>query len=143
MIFDFDRTVVLQMLLFAGLMVVLRPLLFEPVLRVFEERERRTEGLRESARKMQQEAGELLRLYDVELLREHEVARQERERMRSETSRLEVELMAEARKNAKKVLSEGCARIDRERQKIAFDLGRNSERLAHGIVEAVLGRPLH
>jgi F-type H+-transporting ATPase subunit b len=143
MIFDFDRTFVLQMLLFAGLIVVLRPLLFEPVLRVFEEREKRTEGLRESARQMQEEAGELLRRYDIELVREHEMVRQERERMHAETSRLEVELMAEARKKAKRLFNEGCEHIDKERQQIAFDLGRNSERLAHNILETVLGRPLH
>ena len=40
MTFDFDLTFVLQMLLFALLIVVLRPLLFDPVLRVFEERRR-------------------------------------------------------------------------------------------------------
>ena len=76
MTFDFDLTFVLQMLLFAALIVVLRPLLFEPVLRVFEERERRTEGARAEARQMQEEAGELLSRYEGELARVHEVARQ-------------------------------------------------------------------
>jgi F-type H+-transporting ATPase subunit b len=55
MAIDFDLTFVLQMLLFAALIVVLRPLLFDPVLRVFEEREKRTDGARQSARQMQEE----------------------------------------------------------------------------------------
>jgi F0F1-type ATP synthase membrane subunit b/b' len=61
MTFDFDLTFVLMMVVFAALIVVLKPLLFEPVLRVFEEREKRTEGARDSARAMQEEAGALLR----------------------------------------------------------------------------------
>jgi hypothetical protein len=56
-VFDFDRTFVLQMLLFALLTVVLRPLLFSPVLRIFEERERRPRGFGEGGQRAT-EAGE-------------------------------------------------------------------------------------
>src|SRR5688572_33202815 len=87
--FDFDLTFVLQMVVFATLIVVLKPLMFEPVLRVFEERERRTEGARDSARAMQEEAGELLSRYEKELAKVHEVARQERDRIRAETAKVE------------------------------------------------------
>ena len=47
---DFDRTFILQMAVFALLIVVLRPLLFDPVLSIFEERERRTDGAKAEAR---------------------------------------------------------------------------------------------
>jgi F-type H+-transporting ATPase subunit b len=143
MTFDFDLTFVLQMLLFAALIVVLRPLLFEPVLRVFEERERRTEGARAEARQMQEEAGELLSRYEGELARVHEVARQERERARAETARAESELMAEARDAANRIVEEGQRQIAQERGRIEFALGRESERLARSVAEAVLGRSLH
>lgn len=143
MVFDFDLTFVPQMLLFALLTVALRPLLFNPVLHIFEERERRTEGARASARQMQEEAGVLLRLYESELASEHEIVRQERERVRHDTARLEAELMREARERAKKIIQEGSLRIERECREITFGLGRESERLAHDIVKAVLGRSLH
>jgi F-type H+-transporting ATPase subunit b len=143
MTFDFDLTFVLQMLLFALLIVVLKPLLFEPVLRVFEEREKRTEGARDSARHMQEEAGELLSRYESELERVREVARQERERARAETARVETELMLQARESANKIVEEGRQRVDRERRQVEFGLGRESERLARSIAEAVLGRSLH
>lgn len=141
--FDFDLTFVLQMVVFATLIVVLRPLLFEPVLRVFEERERRTEGARDSARTMQEQAGELLSRYEKELAKVHEVARQERDRIRAETAKLEAEVMTQARETANRILDEGRARIDRERRQIEFSLGRESERLARNVAEAVLGRSLH
>ena len=143
MTFDFDLTFVLQMLLFASLIVVLRPLLFEPVLSVFEEREKRTDGARQSARQMQEEAGTLLSRYEQELAKVHEVARQERDRARAETARVEAELLAQARESANVIVEQGRERIDRERQRIQFGLGQESERLARSVAEAVLGRSLH
>jgi F-type H+-transporting ATPase subunit b len=143
MTFDFDLTFVLMMVVFATLIVVLKPLLFEPVLRVFEERESRTEGARDAARSMQEEAGELLSRYEKELAKVHEVARQERDRMRAETAKVEGELMSQARDTSTRILEEGRARIDRERRQIEFALGRESERLARNVAEVVLGRSLH
>ena len=141
--FDFDLTFVLMMVVFATLIVVLKPLLFEPVLSVFEEREKRTEGARDSARAMQEEAGALLSRYEKELAKVHEVARQERDRIRAETAKVEAELMAQARDTANRIVDEGRKRIDQERRRIEFALGRESERLARNVAEAVLGRSLH
>jgi F-type H+-transporting ATPase subunit b len=130
------------MALFASLIVILRPLLFEPVLRVFEERERRTEGARASARDMQEVAGQLLVQYEQELARVHEVARQERDRARAETAKVEAAMMAEARAAAGAILDKGRALIHEQRRQIEFALGRESERLARNLAEAVLGRSL-
>ena len=66
---DFDLTFFAQMIIFSVLILVLRPLLFEPVLRIFEEREKRTDGARAEARTMQEKAGELLTKYEAELER--------------------------------------------------------------------------
>jgi F-type H+-transporting ATPase subunit b len=141
--FDFDLTFVLMMAVFAALIVVLKPLLFDPVLRVFEERERRTDGARDSARAMQEEAGQLLSRYEKELAKIHEVARQERDRIRAETAKVESELMAQAREAANRIVEDGRKRIDHDRRQIEFALGRESERLARNMAEAVLGRSLH
>jgi F-type H+-transporting ATPase subunit b len=143
MTFDFDLTFVLQMVVFATLIVVLRPLLYEPVLRVFEEREKRTEGARDSARSMQEEAGELLRRYEQELAKVHDAARQETDRARAETVRIESELLAKARDAANVIVERGRAQLHRERDQITFSLGQASERLARNMAEAVLGRSLH
>lgn len=143
MTFDFDLTFVLQMLVFASLIVVLRPLLFDPVLRVFEEREKRTEGARQAAREMQEEAGALLSRYEKELAKVHEVARQERDRTRAETVRTEAELLTQARNAANQIVEVGRQRIAQQRSEIEFVLGQQSERLARSVAEAVLGRSLH
>src|SRR5882757_8704276 len=84
---DFDRSVLLQIVVFTVLIVVLKPLLFDPVLKVFSLREERTEGAKATARELQGKAGELLQRYEKELQRVQQVAADERELLRSETSK--------------------------------------------------------
>jgi F-type H+-transporting ATPase subunit b len=137
---DLDRTVVVQMVLFALLVVVLKPLLFDPVLHVFALREERTEGERARARKLQEQAGELLRRYERELERVNQVAAEERERVRSETTKLEAEILREARDSTAKIAEEARRRVEQEINAIRFQLGKESERLARDVAARVLGR---
>lgn len=137
---DFDLTFVGQMVVFTVLFVVLRPLLFDPVLALFEERERRTDGARTSAREMQEKAGELLRRYEQEIKKVQRVAAEERDRVRAETARLEAEELRAAREVTEKVVADGRARIQEEVHAIRFELGQNAERLARDIAGRVLGR---
>src|SRR5690606_19083742 len=104
---DFDALFVVQMLMFIALVVVLKPLLFDPVLRVFEERELRTDGAREEARNMQRKAGELLVQYEAELRRVGEVAAKERDRIRAETAKLEAQILSEAREATARTIEHG------------------------------------
>lgn len=137
---DFDKTFVLQMIIFAGLIVVLKPLLLDPVLRVFEEREKRTEGARAEARRMQERAGELLRKYEKELERVAQIAAQERERVRIETARLEAEILGEARSVATRIVEEGRKRLETELGSVRVELDRQRDQLARDIASRVLGR---
>lgn len=137
---DFDLTFLGQMVIFGVLALVLKPLLFDPVLGLFEERERRTEGARAEARQMQERAGELLRQYERELERVNRVAAEERDRIRAQTAKLEGEILHEARAVATKIVDAGRRQIEEEVHAIKFDLGRESERLARDITGRVLGR---
>jgi F-type H+-transporting ATPase subunit b len=140
---DIDLTFTLQMLLFVVLIVVLKPLLFDPALRIFEERERRTDGARAEAREMQKRAGELLQKYELELANVGRAAAEERDKMRAETTRLENEIINQARDATAKILAEGRAEIAAQVAKIRMDLGRESERLAHQLAARALGREVH
>ncbi|HLV65764.1 MAG TPA: ATP synthase F0 subunit B [Polyangiaceae bacterium] len=137
---DFDNTVILQALLFTALLLILKPLLFDPVLRVFSLREERTEGERKVARELQERAVELLERYERELGRVNEVATRERERLRAETAKLENEIMREAREATARIIEEGRRRIEAEVNAIRFDLARESQRASELIVQRVLGR---
>jgi F-type H+-transporting ATPase subunit b len=139
---DFDLSVVVMMVVFSLLIVILKPLLFDPVLKIFEEREKRTEGAKAEARKMQEQAGDLLTRYERELERVHQVAGAEREKIRLETARLEQEILAKGRKVASDIVDQGRAKIAKDVQAIQFNLGSQSEQLARQIASRVLGREL-
>ncbi|MFZ5891706.1 MAG: ATP synthase F0 subunit B [Myxococcota bacterium] len=137
---DFDNTVILQAALFTVLILLLRPLLFDPMLRIFALREERTEGAKATARELQERAGELLSKYETELSRVSRSAAEERDKLRAETARLEAEIMREAREAVTKIIDQGRKSIEAEVEKVRFDLGRESERTASLIVSRVLGR---
>jgi F-type H+-transporting ATPase subunit b len=140
---DADYTVLYQMALFVVLMLVLQPLLFDPVLRIFALREQRTEGEKARARELDERAGEILERYQRELERVHQVAAEEREHLRSETAKLEAEILGEARAATARIVDEGRQKIASEMQAIQFDLGKESERLSRQIAERVLGREVN
>jgi len=137
---DFDRTVLVQIIVFTFLILVLKPLLFDPVLKVFALREERTEGARATARELQEKAGELLQRYEKELERVHQVAAEERDRLRSETSKLEAQILNEAREVTTRLVEDGRRKIETEVNAIRFDLGKESERVAQMIVDRVSGQ---
>jgi F-type H+-transporting ATPase subunit b len=128
------------MAVFAVLIVVLKPLLFDPVLKVFALREERTEGARAIARELQEKAGELLRKYEKELERVQRVAAEERELLRSETGKLEAEILRDARQVTTRIVEDGRKRIETEVNSIRVAVGAESEKVAQMIVERVIGQ---
>jgi F-type H+-transporting ATPase subunit b len=137
---DFDPTFIAQFLLFATFIVVLRPLLFDPLLKVFEERERRTEGAKEDAREWDAKAGELRQRYEAEEEQMRREAGLEREKIRNDAKAIEAKLMAEARADAARILDSGKARIAAEVEQMRKELAETQPVLASEIAARVLGR---
>lgn len=137
---DFDPTFVAQFVLFTMFILVLRPLLFDPLLRVFEEREKRTEGAKLKSREMDAKAGELLTRYEAELDKVRREANVEREKLRAEAKALETKIMNEARDEAARILDTGKARIAAEVDQMRKELKDAQPALAAEIASRVLGR---
>jgi F-type H+-transporting ATPase subunit b len=68
------------------------------------------------------------------------VASEERERIRAETSKLEAEILEEARQVVGRVVADSRAKIESEVGSIRFELGRRAEQVSRDISERVLGR---
>jgi F-type H+-transporting ATPase subunit b len=139
---DFDLTVLGQMVIFAVFVTVLKPVLFDPLLKLFEERERRTEGAKLLARRMDERAGELLKRYETELEAVRRLATEEREKLRAEGAQLEAKILAEARAETAKIIEDGKAKIAREATVIRKELLIKSSELAREIAGRVLGREI-
>lgn len=139
---DLDVTFLAEFLLFTTFVVILKPLLFDPLMRVFEEREKRTEGAKAEAREMDAKAGELLTKYEAELEKVRREAAADREKLRAETAKLEAQIMAEARAESARILDEGKARISAEVAALRAELAQAEPALASDIAGRLLGRSI-
>jgi F-type H+-transporting ATPase subunit b len=139
---DLDKSVLIQMAIFFVLILILKPLLFDPMLRVFALREEKTEGARAEARGMQERAAEILANYEKELAKVRAVAAEERDRVRSETAKLEATIFEEARQASAKIVEDGRTQIRSEIETIRRELGQQSSAIAADIASRVLGRSL-
>ena len=83
---DFDATFLVQLVLMTGLTLVLKPLLFDPMLRLFEERERRIDGAKMQARKIDEKSASALSKYEAEMARARAAANAERDKIRAEAA---------------------------------------------------------
>lgn len=140
---DVNFTLVLMQLgVVTVLMLVLKPVLFEPLLALFEEREKRIDGAKLEARKMDDQAAEMLRKYESEIEKVTRIAGEERDKVRAEAQRLEAQVLAEAREASAKLLEEGRKEIAAERAAAVAALSENEVALTRQIAGTVLGREL-
>jgi len=137
---DFDLTFLAHLVAFAVLVMILKPLLFDPLMKVFEERERRTEGAKLLARRMDERAGELLQRYEAELEAVRRAAGEERERLRAEGAKLEAQILAEARAEVAKLVEQGRAKLETDRKLLRAELSTRAADIARDIASRVLGR---
>jgi len=141
-ILDFDMTFLVQMVIFAAFVIVMKPLLFDPLMKLFEERERRTEGAKLLARRMDERAGQLLRRYETELDTVRRSAAEERDKLRAEAQHLEAKILAEARADAAKFIEEGKRKLELEKQAVRAELSTRASDIARDIASRVLGREI-
>ena len=140
---DFDLTVVGQIVLFVFLFIVLKPMLFDPMLHLFEERERRIDGAKLLARKIDEKSASALTTYETEMAKARTAANAEREKLRNEGLKTEGEILARVRASTAKVLEEGRKQMQGELAKAREGLKNESAPLARELAARVLGREVH
>jgi F-type H+-transporting ATPase subunit b len=129
-----------QFVLFGIFISFLKPLLFDPLIRVWEERERRTVVAKRDAAKMDAKAGELLQRYEAEIGRLRREAGIERDRLRAETAKIEAKIMAEARAEAAAIIEQGKARVAAEVAELRKEIEAQKPELAASIAARILDR---
>jgi F-type H+-transporting ATPase subunit b len=137
---DLDATFVAQFLLFACFVVIMKPLLFDPLIRVFEERDRRTAGAVARAHELEEQADQLKQEVDRRLGGVRREAAEHRDRLRAEAAKREAALLAEARVAAAKTVDQGKAQVAAEIARIGRQLEAERQRLAADVASRVLGR---
>jgi len=137
---DFDLSVVAQIALFGLFVVVMKPILFDPLLKLFEKREKLTDGARQEAREMDARAADLLSRFESEIEQVRRDAGAERDRQRAETAKLESKMMEEAKRDAARILAEGRTKIEAEVTALRQELETSRPALAQQIASKLLGR---
>ncbi len=137
---DFDMSVVAQIALFGLFIVVMKPILFDPLLKLFEKREKLTDGARAEARDMDARAAELLKQFEAEIEVVRREASVERDRLRAETAKLEARMMEQAKVDSARILAEGRAKIETEVASLRKELEAGRPALAQQIASKLLGR---
>jgi F-type H+-transporting ATPase subunit b len=139
---DFDKSAFIQVVLFAGLILVLKPLLFDPMLALFAAREASTLGAWADARALQERAADLLSQYDAHVGEAKGRAHAYREQSRRETAALEAEILKAGRVEAERIFAEGLLRIEGELSSLERDLSSNRSELVRQISSRILGREI-
>ncbi len=137
---DFDATFLVQLVLMAGLTLVLKPLLFDPMLRLFEERERRIDGAKMQARKIDEKSASALSKYESEMARARASANAEREKIRQEAVRREQEILGSVRAATAKTIEDGKRAAEAEAARVRATLKEGTGALARDLAARVLGR---
>lgn len=137
---DMDASLLVPMALFVVLLFVLKPTLFDPMMRLFEEREKRIDGTRREASKEDERSAKALAKYEAILAKAREAGGAEREKLRSEAAKKEAALSAEVRDATTATLEGGRASIAAEAKAAREKLHAEAKGLGRDIASRVLGR---
>lgn len=137
---DMDASLLVPMALFVVLLFVLKPTLFDPMMRLFEEREKRIDGTRREASKEDERSAKALAKYEAILGKAREAGSSEREKLRSEAAKKEAALSAEVRDATTATLEAGRASIAAEAKAAREKLHVEAKGLGRDIASRVLGR---
>lgn len=137
---DADATIVVHIVLFLILLAVLKPLLFDPMLKLFEEREIRTEGAKKKAAEEDKKTADAQGKYDEGMAKARAEGNVERDKLRGEGLKKEADILAKVRAEAQKTLEEGRSRVAAEGDTARKALEIEATNLGRDLASRVLGR---
>jgi F-type H+-transporting ATPase subunit b len=137
---DVDFTFVVQVVLFVALTVVLKPILFDPMLKLFEERERRIDGAKLQARKIDEKSANALGKYETEMAKARAAANAERDKIRAEGLSREQQILGAAREATTKIADDGKRNAHLEADRVRKALKIQAADMARVIASRVLDR---
>ena len=131
---DLDITVFFQLAVFLTLLVILNRLAFQPLLALFEERRKRTEGARTDAGAAAVRATRLEETVQEALDDAIRTGAAERSEQREVALAEEATALAAARSTASRQVQAEQDRLEKSRESILPDLDRSSRELAEQLV---------
>jgi F-type H+-transporting ATPase subunit b len=137
---DLDASTLVQIGLFIILFLVLKPVLFDPMLKLFEEREKRIDGAKLQARKIDEKSASALTKYETEMAKARASANEERDKLRAEGVKTENEILEKVRKATAASLEQGKRHAREEASRVRATLQTETTQMAKDLAARVLGR---
>ena len=139
-IIDIDGTIFVQFGLFAIAFFVFRPLIFKPMVALFEAREQAIQGAKLEAQRLQDAAAAGSEEFDEEMRRVRLQAGEERDRLRAEGKELERKVLDRVRDDTTQQLADAEAKLKAEAAKLRQEIERDVPVLARQIATKFLHR---
>ena len=137
---DMDASLVVQIGIFLLLLVILKPILFDPMLKLFEEREKRIQGTWREATKEDERSAKALAKYEGILAKAREAGGAERDQLRAQGQKKEAEILNLVRAQTATTVEEGRKNIAEEAKTARTALETEANVLGSAIASRVLGR---
>ena len=135
-----DISILYQVILFFVLWLIVNKVLFQPYLKLLDERERATTGAQHDSTELEQESARLRAQYEEKIAQAQSVAARERERVLQSAREQREKILAQARQEAEQTLAsrrrEIATALVAERQRAATEAAT----IAAEIASKVLGR---
>ncbi len=133
-------TLVLQIVNFLVLLIILNKLLFQPILKVMDEREAETEGKEQAARDMEQESDEIEKTYREKLRQAKIEASGKKNEIKALGQEEEGKILSAARQEGDSAISKVRGEIAAEAEAAKEDLLNQAKGMSELIFEKLLGR---
>jgi F-type H+-transporting ATPase subunit b len=140
---DLDGSFFIQLGIFFIAFLILRALVFRPVMNLFDARAAAMEGSRDRAAEMEQGAEQKREQLESQLRSVRQKASEERDKTRLAAQQLARELTDKARRENTAMLSSAKAQLDAEAKDARTALRSDVTGLARQIAEKLLGRSVH
>jgi len=137
---DLDGSFFVQLGIFFVAFLILRALVFKPVMELFDARVAAMSGSKELAEKMTGEADATRESFETQLRSVRQKANEERDKKRADAQQLARELTSKARQQHTSQLSAAKARLDMEARDARSKAEAEVPELARQIGEKLLGR---
>jgi F-type H+-transporting ATPase subunit b len=137
---ELNITLVVQAILVLGLLLFLGPVLFAPMMRVFDERERRILGAQNEAKRLLGAASEQTSIVDAKTREAEAESRQVLQALRIEGRAKEQQIVEAAKATTAARLDEARAELFERAEQARNTLKVDSNAISDEIVKKILGR---
>jgi F-type H+-transporting ATPase subunit b len=139
---EINATILVQIFLVVALLLWLSPALFAPIMRLFEERERRIVGAQEASAQMSKEALAKAQAFDKQYEQARHNARQVLTELKTKADHEQAQTLGAVRSQAKEQIKAAEQELIREETRVRAELVVVEDDIAKEIVKTLTAKPL-